>query len=82
MNASPLAAAAPSERQALGFLAELSESLAVSLDLRETLDMAVTRIAGFMRAEAASLFNPQLLARRLAAPRSARVRPAGRNVRA
>lgn len=56
MNASPLAAALPSERRALGFLAELSESLAVSLDLRETLDMAVTRIAGFMHAEAASLF--------------------------
>jgi sigma-B regulation protein RsbU (phosphoserine phosphatase) len=56
VNASPLAAALPTERQALGFLAELSESLAVSLDLRETLDMAVTRIAGFMHAEAASLF--------------------------
>ena len=38
--------------------------------------------APLARAEAASLFNPQLLARRLAAPRSARVRPAGRNVRA
>jgi hypothetical protein len=38
--------------------------------------------AALARAEAASLFNSQLLARRLAAPRSARVRPAGRNVRA
>jgi len=38
--------------------------------------------AALARAEAASLFNPQLLARRLAAPRSARVPPAGRNVRA
>ena len=56
MNASPLAKAGAEERRALGFLAELSESLAVSLDLRETLDMAVTRIAGFMHAEAASLF--------------------------
>ena len=56
MNASPLATAGAEERRALGFLAELSESLAASLDLRETLDMAVTRIAGFMHAEAASLF--------------------------
>ena len=56
MNASPLATAGADERRALGFLAELSESLAVSLDLRETFDMAVTRIAGFMHAEAASLF--------------------------
>ena len=56
MNASPLALAGAEERRALGFLADLSESLAVSLDLRETLDMAVTRIAAFMHAEAASLF--------------------------
>lgn len=56
MSASPLAAALPAERRALGFLAELSESLAISLDLRETLDMAVTRIAAFMGVEAASLF--------------------------
>jgi len=56
VNASPLALAGAEERRALGFLADLSESLAVSLDLRETLDMAVTRIAAFMHAEAASLF--------------------------
>jgi sigma-B regulation protein RsbU (phosphoserine phosphatase) len=56
VSASPLAAAGAEERRALGFLAELSQTLAVSLDLRETLQMAVTRIVDFMRAEAASLF--------------------------
>lgn len=56
MNAVPLAAAGGGERHALRFLAELSQALAQSLDLRETLDMAVTRIADFMQAEAASLF--------------------------
>jgi sigma-B regulation protein RsbU (phosphoserine phosphatase) len=56
VNASPLATAGAEERRALGFLAQLSETLAVSLDLRETLAMAVTRIAEFMHAEAASLF--------------------------
>jgi len=56
VNASPLAAAGAEERRALGFLAELSEALAVSLDLRETLSNAVTRIVAFMHAEAASLF--------------------------
>jgi sigma-B regulation protein RsbU (phosphoserine phosphatase) len=40
----------------LAFLADLSEALAVSLDLRQTLEQAVTRIAGFMQAEAASMF--------------------------
>ena len=50
----PMAAA--SEARALAFLADLSETLAVSLDLRETLREAVTRIANFMDAEAASLF--------------------------
>jgi len=38
--------------------------------------------AALARAEAVSLFNPQILARRLAPPRSARGRAAGRNVRA
>ena len=52
---SPLAAAAD-ERRALGFLADLSQELALSLDLRQTLDKALTRIADFMQAEAASLF--------------------------
>ncbi|HXD84322.1 MAG TPA: SpoIIE family protein phosphatase, partial [Rudaea sp.] len=56
MNAVALAAAGDSERRALRFLAELSQALAESLDLRATLNMAVTRIADFMQAEAASLF--------------------------
>ncbi len=50
----PMAAA--SEARALVFLADLSETLAVSLDLRQTLSEAVNRIADFMDAEAASLF--------------------------
>ena len=45
-----------SEARALAFLADLSETLAVSLDLRQTLSEAVNRIAEFMDAEAASLF--------------------------
>ena len=45
-----------SEARALAFLADLSETLAVSLDLRQTLGEAVNRIADFMDAEAASLF--------------------------
>ncbi|MBK7012397.1 MAG: GAF domain-containing protein [Xanthomonadales bacterium] len=48
--------AVASEARALAFLADLSETLAVSLDLRQTLSEAVTRIADFMDAEAASLF--------------------------
>ncbi|MGH8042702.1 MAG: ATP-binding SpoIIE family protein phosphatase [Rudaea sp.] len=56
MNAAPRVEAGNGERRALRFLAQLSESLAVSLDLRQTLTMAVTRIADFMQAEAASLF--------------------------
>ncbi len=48
--------AAASEARALAFLADLSETLAVSLDLRQTLNEAVNRIADFMDAEAASLF--------------------------
>jgi sigma-B regulation protein RsbU (phosphoserine phosphatase) len=56
VNAVPLASAGDGERRALRFLAELSQALAESLDLRETLHMAVTRIADFMQAEAASLF--------------------------
>jgi phosphoserine phosphatase RsbU/P len=54
--AAPIAAAGTHERRALGFLAELSQSLALSLDLDDTLRLAVTRIADFMQAEAASLF--------------------------
>ncbi len=44
------------QARALAFLADLSETLAVSLDLRQTLSEAVNRIADFMGAEAASLF--------------------------
>ena len=44
------------ERRALAFLADLSQSLALSLDLRKTLSLAVKRIAIYMRAEAASMF--------------------------
>jgi sigma-B regulation protein RsbU (phosphoserine phosphatase) len=51
----PLSADAEA-RRALGFLADLSQTLALTLDLRETLERAVTRIADFMQAEAASLF--------------------------
>jgi sigma-B regulation protein RsbU (phosphoserine phosphatase) len=43
-------------RRALGFLADLSQSLAVSLDLSTTLKPALARIMDFMHAEAASLF--------------------------
>ena len=56
MNAPALAAADTHGRDALGFLAELSQALALSLDLRQTLTMAITRIADFMQVEAASLF--------------------------
>lgn len=59
MNASPAphaVAAGSSEGRALAFLADLSQTLAVSLDLRQTLDEAINRIAEFMGAEAASLF--------------------------
>lgn len=44
------------DRRALAFLADLSQSLALSLDLRKTLNIAVKRIAIHMRAEAASMF--------------------------
>lgn len=40
----------------LAFIADLAQSLAVTLDLRRTLSEAVSRIADFMQAEAASLF--------------------------
>ena len=48
--------AAVPERRALAFLADLSQALALSLDLRKTLALAVKRIAIYMRAEAASMF--------------------------
>lgn len=40
----------------LAFLAELSQALAVSLDLGQTLSEALNRVADFMQVEAASLF--------------------------
>ena len=49
--------AGASEARALAFLADLSETLAVSLDLRQTLGEAVNRIADFMDAEAAKAFG-------------------------
>jgi len=45
-----------SGRRALSFLADLSQSLAVSLDLKTTLGPALTRTMDFMHAEGASLF--------------------------
>ncbi len=48
--------AEPIESRVLGLLAELSQSLAVSVDIEETLARAVRRIAECMHAEAASLF--------------------------
>jgi len=48
--------ARPCEADTLAFLADLSQELAVSLDLRQTMPQAITRVADFMEAEAASLF--------------------------
>jgi sigma-B regulation protein RsbU (phosphoserine phosphatase) len=47
----------------LAFLSELSQALAVSLDLRQTLSETVNRVVDFMQVEAASLFllDPQTL---------------------
>lgn len=50
------AAAGREAERTLAFLADLSEALAGSLDLRQTLDQAVTRIADYMQVEAASMF--------------------------
>ena len=54
----PAQVALPLRREAdtLAFLAELSQALAVSLDLRQTLRETVTRVVDFMQVEAASLF--------------------------
>lgn len=49
-------AAVGDDARAFTLLAELSEELAVSLDLRRTLPLALQRIADYMEAEAASLF--------------------------
>ena len=64
MTASVPVSAAPSafeltggsERRALTFLADLSQTLALSIDLKKTLKLAVERLADFMQAEAASMF--------------------------
>jgi sigma-B regulation protein RsbU (phosphoserine phosphatase) len=61
VNAAPLAGRdeavqAVDDRRALDFLAELSQALALSIDLDKTLSMALDRIADFMQAEAASMF--------------------------
>lgn len=60
MNAAPRGLAASrdglDDRRALAFLAELSQALALSIDLNKTLEMALGRIAEFMQAEAASMF--------------------------
>jgi sigma-B regulation protein RsbU (phosphoserine phosphatase) len=55
-RSSPIAADGADDRRALDFLAELTQALALSLDLRKTLSMALGRIADFMQAEAASMF--------------------------
>ncbi len=48
--------AAPFEGRVLTMLADLSQALAVSIDIEQTLSQAVTRIADCMQAEAASVF--------------------------
>lgn len=52
----PAAEPCAGEGGTLAFLAELSQALAVSLDLRQTLSETVTRVVDFMQVEAASLF--------------------------
>ena len=52
----PAAAQHADPARTLAFLADLSQALAVSLDLAKTLSEAVTRVADFMQVEAASLF--------------------------
>ncbi|MEP7044303.1 MAG: SpoIIE family protein phosphatase [Dokdonella sp.] len=53
----PQASAPPArEMTTLAFLAELSQALAVSLDLRKTLPELVTRVVDFMQVEGATLF--------------------------
>lgn len=49
-------AAAGDDARAFALLAELSEALAMSLDLRRTLPIAIQRIVDYMQVEAASLF--------------------------
>lgn len=56
--------------EALAFLAELSQALAVSLDLRRTVTESVHRVVDFMQVEAAALF---LLDDRIDAPAAERM---------
>ncbi|MEZ5465539.1 MAG: SpoIIE family protein phosphatase [Lysobacteraceae bacterium] len=56
MNAVAADDAVRLERRMLPQLAELSQQLALSLDLEQTLRQAVDRIADFMQAEAAAVF--------------------------
>ncbi|HET6602835.1 MAG TPA: SpoIIE family protein phosphatase [Xanthomonadaceae bacterium] len=73
MNETATTAAPGLERRMLPLLAELSQQLAMSLDLEQTLHAAVTRIAEFMDAEAAAVFlfdlaREQLVCRACAGP--------------
>ena len=76
MNALAAGASPPDagfESRLLGVLADLSQALAVSIDIEETLAQAVTRIADCMQAEAASVFlldpaSQQLVCRACAGP--------------
>ena len=54
--ARPVASSGRHEAETLTFFADLSQALAVSLDLGQTLSEAVNRVAEFMQVEAASLF--------------------------
>ena len=60
MSSAPVSASDPVppsfEQRMLPLLAELSQQLALSLDLEHTLHQAVTRIAAFMECEAAAVF--------------------------
>jgi len=55
-GAAPAVIVDAGERTTLAFVSELSQALAVSLDLRQTLPELVTRVVDFMQVEAASLF--------------------------
>ncbi len=55
-TACPAASRQTHEAETLAFFADLSQALAVSLDLGQTLSEAVNRVADFMQVEAASLF--------------------------
>jgi sigma-B regulation protein RsbU (phosphoserine phosphatase) len=54
--ARPAARPQTGEAETLAFFADLSQALAVSLDLGQTLSETINRVAAFMQVEAASLF--------------------------